>query len=278
MSMIRSCFGCNTRGKPSHFRLPITNIRTMVSSHRLLLLVACFGHNCAFRGVSAQRFLRQSNNEDFAAEARLDDSEKVAGLSRELTLAGNVEWELPTVSFDRLPNTNGQLRKHVHKYLGRNPVRLKLLKERNKNGSLRAVGLLPNGKKLRVLWREGPIGPRSDLLTVSYEEALRSRLPPLELEVVLPPLPGRRRERVLPSVTYRFPMGSGAINPKTVIPRTAAQVHVWPEGRRLGEENVACVEVGECHVSATPLRVGMIDPSWAKGRLVFRRGRKSGLV
>ena len=35
----------------------------------------------------------------------------------------------------------------------------------------------------------------------------------------------------------------------------------------MGEENVACVEVGECHVSTTPLRVGMIDPSWAKGRL-----------
>lgn len=219
--------------------------------------------------TTAQSFLRQGFVE--GEDHELDISERISGLSSQLTLASRVAWELPPLQTSDIRNR--VLRRHVRKYLGKNPVQLSLLAQNARKGSFRAIGSLPNGKKLRVLWGEGLNPPTESLDTSSYDDALYSRLTLLELEVVLPPLP---RTKVLPSIVYKFPLAVGSVNPQTVVPRGAARVSFFPEGRK---EGAKYLDLGKSYVVPSPMRNGLVDPSWAKGRApVFRRGRKSGLM
>jgi len=57
------------------------------------------------------------------------------------------------------------------------------------------------------------------------------------------------------------------------VPRGAGKLKVYPLGHDKGE----CIDAGKCNV-ALPMRGGIVDPSWARGRKVFRQGRSTGLV
>lgn len=227
--------------------------------------------------VQAQRFMRQgfSNQEDFGAEMKLDEGETGAvDMTREMFLMQDMPWQLQPVDENYSGVRDRAVRRHLQKHMGTNrPVELKLLKKRGKFG-LRAVGKTLAGKKLRAFWRQAAAPPRGsvDFLKAPYDEACRSRLFTVEFEVQLPPLHKSSKD-TLPSVVYQLSVEPGSMNAKALVPRTAGRVVVYPAGR--GGE---CVEVGTAKVSVAPMRAGLVDPGWAKGRPNFRRGRNSGLM
>jgi hypothetical protein len=228
--------------------------------------------------ANAQRFLRQGFNgqEDFAAEMRLDDEMGATDMSREMFLIKDLNIQLPALT-DLSAIPDQALRQHVQKYLGKGPVGLKLLKRRGRYG-LKAIAFLPginHNKRLRAFWRQAatPTGAsRTDFTRASYDDAVRARLPLIEFHVQLPPIRQRGGESSssLPTVVYQVPLDSGTINPKCLVPRTTGRVHV-----RKDDQEFLIDEM--CHIGTSPTRIGVVDPSWARGRAVFRSGRKSGL-
>ena len=225
----------------------------------------------SLKAVSAQRFLREgfSNqmDSDFKAETQLDENEAMQGMTREMFLMQDLEWELepPQLELDNLA-----LQHHIQKYL-KKPLQLKLMRRKGKYG-LRAVGRMADGKKVRAFWRQGVAKPikASEFLEAPYDEAVRSRLFLVEFEVQLP---GKNRKSPV-SVVYQVPLESGSMNPKAMVPRGAAHVRVYPDGNTKDD----CLEAGKCHVGAVTMRPGLVDPSWAKGRAVFRKGRPAGII
>lgn len=221
----------------------------------------------------AQRFLREgfSNqmDTDFRAEVQIEDQEAMQGMTREMFLMQDRSWELQAPNLQIKDPT---LRRHIQHYFT-GPIDLKLLKRKGKYG-FRAVGKLENGKKVRAFWRQSTVGERlkaSDFLEVPYDAAVRSRLFNVEFEVQLPPMRGRKD--VHPSIVYQIPFESGGMNPKAMIPRGAGKIKVYPLGHEKGE----CIEAGTCNVGL-PMKPGIIDPSWARGRAVFRKGRSAGVI
>jgi hypothetical protein len=222
--------------------------------------------------IAAQRFLRSSDamESDFRGEMKLDENEGLSGMTREMFLMQDINWELqPPILSAALES---KMRSHIRKYLSK-PVQLKLLKKQGKYG-LRAVGVTGNGQKLRAFWRQGVAGKdrakASDFLEVSYDTAVRSRLFTVEFEVQLPPLPGSKE---LPSVVFQIPVEPGNMNPKAMVARGAGTVRVYPAGR--SEEPLD--DVGICRAGAA-MRAGLVDRGWAKGLTVFRKGRSVGIV
>jgi hypothetical protein len=225
--------------------------------------------------ASGQRFLRQgfSNrmDSDFQGEMKLDENDSLSGLTREMFLMQNVDWELEPPSLEHI--LDPKLKKHIRRYMNQ-PIQLKLMRKKGRYG-LRAVGYLNDGKMLRAFWREGTSGIRTlkstEFLEVPYDEAVRSRLFNVEFEVQLPPM--KKGSKDLPSVVYQIPMEAGSMNPKAMVPRGAGKVVVYPTGH---EKSVA-FEAGRGYIGIS-MRAGLIDPSWAKGRAIFRKGRSTGLI
>jgi hypothetical protein len=221
--------------------------------------------------VQAQRFLREGFSSgmenDMRGEMKLDENEALAGMSREMFLMQDLAWELEP---PQLENIDGKLKKHIQRYLS-SPIQLKLLKKRGKFG-LRAIGKTGDGLKLRAFWRQGtsPQVKTSDFLSASYDDAVRSRLPMVEFEVVLPPM---QKGKALPSVVYQVAVEPGTMNPKAMIPRGSGKIRVYP----LGHEKGNLIDAGACNVGMT-MKAGLVDPSWAKGRKYFWQGRSTGLI
>ena len=222
--------------------------------------------------VIGQRFLKPVSGQmdsDFRGEMKLDENEALSGMTREMFLMQDVDWELqpPKLEAQKLDR---KLRNHIGKYFS-SPMHMKLLKKKGKFG-LRAIGQTDNGKKLRAFWRQGVVETKkaSDFLTVSYDEAVRSRLFAVEFEVQLPPL--KRGSKTLPSVVYQIPLEPGSLNAKSMVPRCTGSVRVYPEGR-----SVPAIEAGTCNAGIS-MKPGIVDPSWAKGRPIFRKGRSTGLM
>lgn len=245
------------------------------SNHRRLrlstLLMALTIMLCGCH-VDASRFLREGFSNQMESEARsevkLEDNEAMAGMTREMYLMQDLEWELKPPLAD-LANVARPLRNHIHKFLHA-PVILKLEKRRGKLG-LRAIGRTEDKKKLRAYWRQG-VTPRyasKEFLNVSYDEAVRSRLNMVEFEVQLPPL---KRGEPLPSVVYSVAVESGTMNPNAIVPRGAGLVYVKYKDEKIAAGNaIVSLSMGQ--------RNGIVDPSWAKGhRPFFRPGRSVGVV
>ena len=88
------------------------------------------------------------------------------------------------------------------------------------------------------------------------------------------------------------------MNPKAIIPRGTSKVFVYPYGRQPQQQQqkrgskkdddmvdndldrtlFQPQEIGSCRVAAVPMKAGVIDPSWSKGRPMFRIGRLPGLM
>ena len=209
---------------------------------------------------------------DARNEMRLEDNDSASGMSREMFLMKEVEWELHPADFSAIKDA--RLRRHVQSFF-KQPVLVKLSPRKGKHG-LRAMGQAPTGKKLRGFWRQagGTANKAGDFLAVSYDDAVRTRLSMMELEVQLPPLD--KKSKKFPSVIYSFAVEPGTMNPKAIVPRGAGLVRVLPSGRSPQSKDET-LQVGKAHVSV-PMRAGIVDPGWAKGRSVFRKGRSTGLV
>lgn len=241
----------------------------------LLLLLVCF----ICETVQAQRFLRQgfSNQEDFGSEMKVEDSDQNVDMTREMFLMQDLPWQIQAQADCYSHIRDPALRRHVQKYVGgQQCVDLRLLKKRGPFG-LRAVGRTNAGKKLRAFWRPAVVENRGgiDFLQASYDDACRARLFTVEFELQLPPMSPKHSKNALPSLVYQVSVEPGSMNPKALVPRSAARVFLYPPKEGGRKERIA---LGTAYVSAAPIKPGLVDPSWAKGRPIFRRGRNSGLM
>jgi hypothetical protein len=262
--------------------------------------------------VWGQGFLREGFSSqldtDFQSETKLEENDAMLGMTREMFLMQELKWELSPIEWKRLrpdlvapsdgdSRVDGATRAHIRKYLqNQGSVSLQLLKRRGRFG-LRAVAVTQKGQKLRAFWREQPkpMGVASsrntratDFLTMSYDDALRSRLFNVEFEVQLPKIKKFaawiKRSRNAPSVIYSVALEPGTMNPKIMIPRGVADVAVLAEGRQANDSGVVSKAartsiVGTAVIGSTPLRPGLVDPTWARWRGgPFRKGRPTGLI
>ena len=206
----------------------------------------------------------------------MDEKDALMVMSREMYLMKDLNWEVEPPELDEGGALlDSSLKRHIMKYLS-SPVQLNLQQKQGKYG-MRAIGKMESGKKLRAFWRQQPPGlttqlKASELLEVSYDEAARSRLSMVEFEIQLPPL-SKASKKQLPSVVYSVAIEPGTMNPKAIIPRGAGRVKVYPKGR----DNSDPIEAGTANVGLA-MRAGLVDPSWAKGRMVFRKGRSAGVI
>jgi hypothetical protein len=206
-------------------------------------------------------------------EMKLEENESASGMTREMFLMKEIDWELHPVDFNRVKDAG--LRGHLESFF-KQPVTLKLSTRKGKYG-LRAVGQLQSGRRLRAFWRQAGRGSplkTSDFLTVKYDDAVRTRLSMLEFEVQLPPVD--KKSKKLPSVIFSVAVEPGTMNVKAIIPRGAGTVRVLPDGHG-AKDSVESLHVGKAHVGL-PMRAGLVDPSWSKGRAIFRKGRSTGTV
>jgi hypothetical protein len=231
---------------------------------------------CGLINVSAQGFLREGFSSQMGSDARnemkLDDNESANGMSREMYLMKEIDWELHPADFSGIKDAG--LRKHVESFF-RQPVVMKLSPRKGKRG-LRAMGQSSGGKRLRGFWRQsGGIALKTgDFLSASYDDAVRTRLSMLEFEVQLPPV--NKKSKALPSVIYSVAVEPGSMNAKSIVPRGAGLVRVLPNGHS-PQSKEESIHLGKAHVSL-PMKAGIVDPSWAKGRAVFRKGRSTGML
>jgi len=231
---------------------------------------------CCLMGVSAQGFLREGFSSQMGSDVRneykLEDNEATGGMSREMSLMKEQDWELHPADFSGIKDA--QLRRHIESFF-KQPVLMKLSPRKGKYG-LRAMGVGPAGKKLRGFWRQtgGTALKAGDFLTASYDDAVRTRLSTLEFEVQLPPV--NKKNKGLPSVVYSVAVEPGAMNAKAIVPRGAGRVRILPNGHGSNDKDES-LELGKAHISI-PMRAGIVDPGWAKGRAVFRKGRPAGIV
>ena len=223
--------------------------------------------------ASAQRFLREgfSNQmeSDFRSEAALEDNQALSGMTREMFLMQDLEWEVEPPT--RLHIADRGLQRHVEKYI-RHPIHLKLMKRQGKHG-LRAVGTTDDGKKLRAFWRQANIGSSnrlkaSDLLEAPYDDAVKSRLFMVEFEIALPSY-----KKNQPSVVYQVAVEGGGMNPKSMVPRGGGTIKIYPAR----EKKSAPVLAGTAPVGLR-MKPGLVDPNWSRGRTIVRMGRTNGFI
>lgn len=130
-----------------------------------------------------------------------------------------------------------------------------------------------------------------NVLEDSYEDCLKRLYGKyVELEVLLPR--NSKKGGILggppASLVYRVPIQKGQVNPFGMVSKSRATVTLYPKGRTLAAANASgrdassaprdlAIPLGLTNVHL-PLGPGLVDPSWARGRKVFWKGRSVGLV
>jgi len=203
---------------------------------------------------------------EYKAEMQMGDGEAMQGMSREMFQMQDADWEIQP---PKLENLSPSMKSHILKYLDE-PVKLTLQRRRGKYG-MRAIGELPSGQKLRAYWRQGAEKRMrsSEFLHASYDDAVRSRLSMVEFELQLPPL---KKSKKLTSVVYSVAVETGSLTSKAIVPRGSGRIKVYPSGHD-GDS----VEAGK-GVVGLKMKAGLIDPGWAKGKRIFRKGRPVGVI
>ena len=130
-----------------------------------------------------------------------------------------------------------------------------------------------------------------NVLEDNYEDCLKRLYGKyVELEVLLPRnnKNGGAFGGPPASLVYRVPINKGQVNPFGMVSKSRATVTLYPKGRTLAAANASgrdassaprdfAIPLGLTSVNL-PLGPGLVDPSWAKGRKVFWKGRSLGLV
>lgn len=125
----------------------------------------------------------------------------------------------------------------------------------------------------------------------SYEDCLKRLYGKyVELEVLLPR--SSKKGGILggppASLVYRVPINKGQVNPFGMVAKSRATVTLYPKGRTLAAANASgrdassaprdlAIPLGLTNVHL-PLGPGLVDPTWARGKKVFWKGRSVGLV
>lgn len=156
--------------------------------------------------------------------------------------------------------------------------------------------------------KSGEVG--KNVLEDSYEDCLKRLYGKyVELEVLLPKTKKQTRMMISnnkggppPSIVYRVPIQTGHVNPMGMVSKSRATVTLYPYGRTLAtssssssnsaiaavvsstsssregvREGDLAIPLGLTNVHL-PLGPGLVDPSWAKGRKIFWKGRSVGLI
>ena len=162
----------------------------------------------------------------------------------------------------------------------------------------------PTIKRVKATWTtvgprmvntsSGQVGPggggkstASPLMKLDFDEASLTAHPRMEVEITLPRL---RKSGKNPTVLYTFPISEGNLGDgSTYVPASSGTVKVFPNGRVRKEvdpfskdalkeaEEVGAIDVGKASIHASAGQ-GLVDPSWARGRAVWRRGRAVGVL
>ena len=119
----------------------------------------------------------------------------------------------------------------------------------------------------------------------SYEDCLKRLYGKyVELEVLLP----KNSNGPPPSLVYRVPITTGNVNPMGMVSKSRATVTLYPKARPLAAANASgpgaakiprdlAIPVGLTNIHL-PRGPGLVDPSWARGRKLFWKGRSVGLI
>jgi len=214
---------------------------------------------------------------NFEAEYKASDDMMVdPSMTIDMTVASGKTYQIsPLKNLDEKVR-EAKLRRHLKKYLGEKPISFRLLNKKAKKSegtAFRAIVKTVEGDKLRGSWQKvdnkGYLG-NEDLLTLSYDEALRRRGTSgtaVNFEVQLPPIGGH-----CPSVVYSLVLGTGSSLREATVCKSPSVVKIHPKGLE-GKG----FKVGSTFVSS-PLKAGVVDASWAKGRTIFRSGHSIGKV
>jgi hypothetical protein len=275
-------------------------IRTAISSWReqiSIVLLILSSYCCT---LSVGQFLAGSEARNFEREAKAPAGSVFdAAMTAEMNAAsGNVFQIDPLSRLDKI--TNGPLKNHIQIYLSK-PVAFKLTKDMAQKtkvttratlttasnptstsspsiaNTYRALVNTPEGIKLRGFWRRASSESSSsssstlrDWLELSYDDALRKRQSVgsnVEFEIQLPPLKGYS-----PSIVYSILLGMGSSNREAAIVKSMALVKIFPKGMDAKGFILGKTTVGHF------MKAGIIDPSWCKGKTIFRTGRTVGQV
>jgi len=177
-----------------------------------------------------------------------------------------------TLQFDGIDGSrikDATLRRHMKNFLSK-PITMKFTTSSSKTPTyFKAIVKTSKGERLRGYWRqnkESGTFDRSKLLEMSYEEALKRKGgTPVECEVQLPPIKGHK-----PFVVYSIVLGRGSSSATACAIKSIGSVALLPKGRE-GKN----YPLGKSLITF-PLKGGIVDSGWAKGRTIFRSGRTMG--
>mmetsp|Transcript_21470 Transcript_21470/g.31925 ORF Transcript_21470/g.31925 Transcript_21470/m.31925 type:complete len:344 (-) Transcript_21470:320-1351(-) len=139
------------------------------------------------------------------------------------------------------------------------------------------------------------------VLTKSFEENMSKMFPgTLEVEVTIPNKKGmnivKKRGYTPPVIVYTFPFGEGDMNPESTLCRSEGCIKVYPYGRKIAaaqksaqqgpgaaaameqevEKDEGGIEIGVTTLNKGARAPGLVDPSWARGKKFFWKGRAVG--
>jgi hypothetical protein len=239
-------------------------------AHSLLLVVGLFLHTFHVSG----QFMAGSEARNFEREAKAPSGSVFdAAMTSDMNAASGNIFQIDSFQTEKI--TNAALQNHITKFLKR-PVSFKLTKElapKRGGNTYRAFVKTAQGTKLRGFWRRGPDQETlksRDMMELSYDEALRRRGSAgsqVDFEIQLPPLKG-----YLPSVVYSVVLGTGASNRESSVAKSVALIKIHPKG--MDAKGFSLGKTTICQ----PMRAGIVDPSWCKGKTIFRQGRSVGQV
>jgi hypothetical protein len=255
-------------------------MRTTIRLHAVFLVLLFYIIPLVF-AARGGGFLRDGFNNRMEREFGSEASQQVdelGGMSPEMLVLKNQEWELGGVRQQLNVITDKDLRKHVQQFIAK-PALIKgtgVAVRTASNVGYKAVAKTAQNKKLRAVWKQGTVTNRvtsRDLLSVSYDDAIRRRTGAthVQWELILPPVPG---SRTLPSVVYTVPIQLGSVNPEAVVVSSEGSVVLYPNGSK---DKANKIELGTVSVTMA-MKAGLVDPSWARGRTIFRKGRSVGFV
>jgi hypothetical protein len=192
-------------------------------------------------------------------------------MTKEMTNMQSKVWKLDPIPLDKIKDRH--LRAHLSNFVNK-PLEIKLLGRAAKTNGFRALCKKADGTKLRATWKRGSNGAamtQADLLTVDFDSAKirKAGTTVVDMEVTLPPLAGRKE---LPQVVYSVAVGAGASNQDSTVTKSLASITFLPRGA--GHK---AYPLGQVYVSA-PMGSAIVDPSWVKGKTIFRKGRSAGRI
>ena len=245
----------------------------MIRPTTLLLVLFMTTLACMWMPANAQitNSLREDIEYDELDEmdAKLNDS----ALTKEMIRMEEKTWRLEAPDVNRVKN--GRLRSHLRKYM---PSEILLKTKPGKLPStFRALAKTQDGQKLRAVWkRHSDVVPSlkaEDVLRLPYEEVARRKTNAVlvDFEIQLPPLRERSgKKATLPALVYTMLVERGKMNPEAVIVKDKASVKLHPQGiKKKG------AVIDQAFVTS-PMKAGVMDPMWARGRTFFRKGRSVG--